>query len=272
VIEVAFDPGREGCCVRWRGGVVVDQVQASAELTSYQTTEWHRTLIASQERQAFSNLRRLGRKTALLNCVVSVVSGVMVVAVVWLASLVYSQQLVAGPILVMVALIALGANEAFMTLPASFIKFGASYAAVQRLNKLAEVPMASEASATLLDSRGLDIEVNQLSLRYAQTLEPALSNVEFHLPAGRRAVITGNSGAGKTSLASLLMGRLKATQGEVMVGQVPSLQLSTESRAYNFAMLTQQVDLFDASIAEKLRIAHPTASETTSGSSAVTTL
>ncbi|MEH6640666.1 thiol reductant ABC exporter subunit CydC [Vreelandella glaciei] len=241
--------------------LVVDQVQASAELMSYQTAEWHRTLIASQERQAFSNSRRLGRKTALLNCVVSVVSGVMVVAVVWLASLVFSQQLVAGPILVMAALIALGANEAFITLPASFIKLGASHAAVQRLNELADVPTASKASAALPEGRGLDIQANQLSLRYAHTLGPALSKVEFYLPAGKRAVITGNSGAGKSSLASLLMGRLKATQGEVMVGQVPSLQLSTESRAHHFAMLTQQVDLFDASIAENLRIANPTASD-----------
>lgn len=121
--------------------------------------------------------------------------------------------------------------------------------------------MVNEASVSLLDGRGLDIQVNQLSLRYTQTLEPALSNVDFYLPAGRRAVITGNSGAGKSSLASLLMGRLKASQGEVMVGGVPSLQLSTENRAHHFAMLTQQVDLFDASLAENLRIASPTASD-----------
>ena len=241
--------------------LVVDQVQASAELMSYQTTGWHRKLIVSQERQAFSNLRRLGRKTALLNCVVSVVSGVMVVAVVWLASLVFSQQLVAGPILVMAALIALGANEAFITLPASFIKLGASHAAVQRLNEVADVPTASKASATLPEGRGLDIQANQLSLRYAKTLEPALSELEFHLPAGKRAVITGKSGAGKSSLASLLMGRLEATHGDVRVGEVPSSQLSTENRARHFAMLTQQVDLFDASIAENLRIANPSASD-----------
>lgn len=241
--------------------LVVDQVQASAELMSYQTTQWHRTLIASQEQQAFSNQRRLGRKTALINCLVSVISGLMVLAVLWFASLVFTQQLVAGPILVMATLMALGANEAFITLPAGFVKLGASYAAVRRLNELTGDSSPTSPAVILPEDRGLSIQANQLSLHYAQTLEPALSGIDLQLPAGKRAVITGNSGAGKTSLASVLMGRLKATQGEAMVGGVPAWQLSSESRANHFAMLTQQVDLFDASIAENLRIANPVASD-----------
>ncbi|MBT2788731.1 MULTISPECIES: thiol reductant ABC exporter subunit CydC [unclassified Halomonas] len=241
--------------------LVVDQVQASAELMSYRTTQWHRAMIANQERQAFNNQRRLGRKAALINCLVSVISGLLVVAVVWFASLVFSQQLVPGPILVMAALIALGANEAFITLPASFIKLGASYAAVCRLNELTSDSMSAVPAVALPENVDLSIQANQLSLRYSKTLEPALSCISLQLPAGKRAVITGNSGAGKSSLASLLMGRLKANQGEALVGGVPAWQLTDENRANHFAMLTQQVDLFDASIAENLRIANPAASD-----------
>ncbi|WP_386077747.1 thiol reductant ABC exporter subunit CydC [Vreelandella sp. F11] len=241
--------------------LVVDQVQASAELMSYQTTHWHRALIATQEQQAFSNQRRLGRKAALINCLVSVISGVMVVAVLWLASLMLTQQWVTGPILVMAVLIALGVNEAFISLPASFIKLGASYAAVRRLNELIGDSSPGWPAGTLPEGAGFSIQAKQLSLRYTQTLEPALNEIDLQLPAGKRAVITGNSGAGKSSLASVLMGRLKATRGEALVGGVPAWQLTAENRANHFAMLTQQVDLFDASIAENLRIADPTASD-----------
>ncbi|BBI50879.1 hypothetical protein HORIV_33000 [Vreelandella olivaria] len=193
--------------------LVVDQVQASAELMSYQTTQWHRAIIAAQEQQAFSNQRRLGRKAALINCLVSIISGVMVVAVLWLASLMLTQQSVSGPILVMAVLIALGVNEAFISLPASFIKLGASYAAVRRLNELTGDSSPGWPAGTLPEGTGLNIQAKQLSLRYAQTLEPALNEIDLQLPAGKRAVITGNSGAGKSSLASVLMGRLKATRG-----------------------------------------------------------
>ncbi|MCH4813336.1 thiol reductant ABC exporter subunit CydC [Vreelandella neptunia] len=241
--------------------LVVDQVQASAELMSYQTTRWHRAMIASQEQQAFLNQRRLGRKAALINCLVSIITGLMVLAVVWFASLVFTKQLVTGPILVMATLIALGVNEAFIQLPTSFIKLGASYAAVRRLNALTDDSSPSVPAVPLPEGVGLSVQVDRLSLHYSQTLEPALNGIDLQLPAGKRAVITGNSGAGKSSLASVLMGRLKATQGEAMVGGVPVWQLSSESRANHFVMLTQQVDLFDASIAENLRIANPAASD-----------
>ena len=243
--------------------LVVDQVQASAELISYQSSRWHRALITHQEAQAFSNQRHLGRKAALLNCLVSSVSGLLVVAVLWLGSAAFSQQMVTAPIAVMAVLIALGMNEAFMVLPASFVKLGASYAAVRRLNQLTGEPGAYTPTGEFPDNAMPAICTHKLSLHYAQTLQPALSNIDFKLPAGKRAVITGNSGAGKSSLAGVLMGRLKATQGEVSVGGVTPWQLSADSRAVHLAMLTQQVDLFDASLAENLRIADPTASDAT---------
>ncbi|MEA2120116.1 thiol reductant ABC exporter subunit CydC [Halovibrio sp. HP20-50] len=241
--------------------LVVDQVQASAELMSYRSAQWHRSLITTQEQQAHSNQRRLGRKTALVNCLVSTVTGLLVVAVLWLASLGFTEQLVTAPILVMAVLIALGINEAFIALPSSFIKLGASYAAVRRLNELTSVSPLHEKQASLPEAAGLAVNVTELSLLYSKSLQPALDFVSFQLPAGKRAVITGSSGAGKSSLASVLTGRLEPTQGDVLVGGERPWQLAAESRANHFAMLTQSVDLFDDSLAENLRIANPSADE-----------
>lgn len=241
--------------------LTVDQVQACAELISYQSSQWHRALIARQERQAFSNQRSLGRRTALINCLVGAVSGLMVIGVLWLASVAFHQQWVTGPIVVMAVLIALGTNEAFIALPASFMKLGASYAAVRRLNKLTAGREPIGSPVMLPAGIGLAITAYQLSMTYPQSLIPALSDISFELPAGKRAVITGSSGAGKSSLASLLMGRLRATQGDIMIAGVHAWQLSPASRASKLAMLTQQVDLFDASLAENLRIASTDASD-----------
>ncbi|MFB9868084.1 thiol reductant ABC exporter subunit CydC [Vreelandella sulfidaeris] len=240
---------------------VVDQLQASAELMSYQSDDWHRLLIAQHEQQAFSTQRCLGRKTAWVNGLVSAGSGLMVVAVLWLASMVFIQQAVSGPILVMVVLIALGANEALINLSASFMKLGASYAAVRRLNTISDVEPAVTSSSHIPATEAFSIRASGLSLAYPHTLQPALSSLHFQLPAGKRAVITGSSGAGKSSLGSLLMGRLKPTEGELKVGGISPYQLSSADRARHFAMLTQHVDLFDATIAENLRIADPTAND-----------
>ncbi|GEN29215.1 cysteine/glutathione ABC transporter ATP-binding protein/permease CydC [Halovibrio variabilis] len=241
--------------------LVVDQVQASAELMSYRSAQWHRSLITIQEQQAHSNQRRLGHKTALINGLVSAVAGLLVIAVLWLSSLGFVEELVAAPILVMAVLIALGLNEAFIALPSSFIKLGASYAAVRRLNELTSAPPSHEKQTSLPKALGLAINVTQLSLLYSTSLQPSLNFVSFQLPAGKRAVITGSSGAGKSSLASVLTGRLEPTEGDVLVGGERPWQVAAQSRASHFAMLTQSVDLFDDSLAENLRIANPSAND-----------
>lgn len=241
--------------------LVVDQVQGSAELASYRSHHWHRAIVDSHEYKALRNQHLVGSRLALGNAFVAAVTSLVALAVLWVAAEVFVQGQVAGPIVVMAVLMALGVNEAFSVLPNAFVRLGASYAAAERLNKLAQsdaAPMAGTACSTASDR---DVSFEQVSLRYPGALELALDDVSFHLPTGKRAVITGMSGAGKSTLASLLMGRLVATRGAVHVlGKAPA-ELSMAYRAEHMAMLTQHVDLFDDSLAENLRIADPSATD-----------
>ncbi|AVI63605.1 thiol reductant ABC exporter subunit CydC [Halomonas sp. GFAJ-1] len=240
--------------------LVLDQVQASAELMSYGTSAWHQRKIASHEMDAAANQRRLTLRAALGNALVSIVTGMLVLAVLWLASIALGEGRVNGPIMVMAVLIILGINEAFNLLPSAFIKLGASYAAVQRLNILSVNTLIPASVAFPLENQTYSLRLNSVSFFYPNMLEPALSNVSFVLPAAKRAVITGVSGAGKSTLAQLLMGRASPSSGDVSVAGFAPFTLTEDSRAAHFAMLSQQVDLFDGSLAENLRIAKPSAS------------
>lgn len=241
--------------------LVLDQLQAAAELKSYHTSAWHQQKIRCHEQLAAANHRRLTLKAASGNALVTVVTGVLMLAVLWLASLALEKGQISGPVMVMVVLVALGINEAFTTLPAAFMKLGASYASVQRLNGLSNNQRCAT-SVSLPDTPMTHVlRASHVSFYYPNMLEPALDNISFVLPAEKRAVVTGISGAGKSTLAQLLMGRLTPSMGKVSIaGLEPSL-LSSESRAKHFAVLTQQVDLFDASLADNLRIADPEASD-----------
>ncbi|WP_249976937.1 thiol reductant ABC exporter subunit CydC [Vreelandella olivaria] len=243
--------------------LVVDQVQASAELMSYQTSDWHRHKIVLQEKRSAANQRRLAHKAALGNAAVSCITGALVLAVLWFASVAFVDGQVSGPILVMVILIVLGVNEVFSVLPAGFTKLGASYAAVQRLNAIPHTN--AEGAPELLFSEGRQggssITLNQVSFCYPQMLENVLNGISFSLPAGQKVVITGVSGAGKSTLAQLIMGRITPTTGEVSVAGCTPSRVLPESRAQHFALLSQQIDLFDGTLAENLRIANPQASD-----------
>ncbi|WP_268902137.1 thiol reductant ABC exporter subunit CydC [Vreelandella janggokensis] len=241
--------------------LVIDQVQASAELTSYRSDRWHRGFVDTHEQQVLNNQRQVGNKQALGNSIVAAVTSLLALGVLWLAGEVLAQGQVDGPIVVMAVLMALGINEAFSVLPNAFVRLGASYAAVERLNKLEPRDSSRSFSPSTAVSLDDGVVFESVSLRYPSSLSLALSDVDFRLPAGKRAVVTGMSGAGKSTLASLILGRLVPTRGVVNVLGVAPQTLADTQRAAHLAMLTQQVDLFDASLAENLLIADPSASD-----------
>jgi ATP-binding cassette subfamily C protein CydC len=242
--------------------LVLDQVQASAELMSYQTNDWYRARVDQHEMRALSNQRQLAHKSAIGNAIVAAVTGMLVVGVLWLGSFTLAAGHVAGPILVMAVIAVLGMNEVFTTLPAAFLRAGASYGAAQRLNGLS----AAAKDVVMLNlpdtSCGHQVVFQHVSFHYPGAAYSVLSDITFTMPAGERAVITGVSGAGKSTLASLTMGRISPTQGSVAIaGNAPS-HLMPENRAEHFAYLTQQVDLFDGTLADNLRVANPDANDT----------
>ncbi|WP_447957832.1 thiol reductant ABC exporter subunit CydC [Vreelandella sp. EE7] len=244
--------------------LVLDQIQARAELTSYQTNDWHQQKIDALEARAATNQRLLALKAALGNALILLVTGALLVGVMWFVSQPDIQQAVSAPIAVMILLLVLGSSEIFTALPSSFIKLGASYASVQRLNQLtpSQTEDAERASSVLpADQTGYAIALEQVSYCYPGMLEPALEGVSFDIPAGARIAITGVSGAGKSTLAHLLLGRIAPSKGSVSVAGQAADALAFEERAQRFAFLSQQVDLFDATLAENLRLADESADD-----------
>lgn len=82
-----------------------------------------------------------------------------------------------------------------------------------------------------------DIEVRNVSFRYADYEPYVLKNVSLKIPAGQCIAISGPSGCGKTTLIKLLLGLLTPTDGEVLIGgvNIKSLGLS------NFRQMTGSV-------------------------------
>ncbi|MFG6667323.1 thiol reductant ABC exporter subunit CydC [Halomonas sp. HNIBRBA4712] len=240
---------------------VLDQLQASAELESYRTLAWHQNEIDRLEARVRRNQRYLAFKAALGNALVSWVMGALLVGVLWVGGQAAGED-VSAPVVIMLVLLVLGASELYTALPAAFIKFGASYASACRLNRLTPSERAEATPARLPESPAGDpVTLEGVGYSYPGMLAPALGGVSLTIPAGGRVAITGVSGAGKSTLAHLLLGRLAPSEGCVTVAGQPPAALTPVQRAERFAFLSQQVDLFDASLADNLRLADESASD-----------
>ena len=88
---------------------------------------------------------------------------------------------------------------------------------------------------------------------------PALRNLSFEVPRGTRVGIAGPTGAGKTTLVSLLSRFYDPTSGEILLDGVDLRDYRLNDLRSQFAIMLQEPVLFSTTIAENIAYADPNA-------------
>jgi ATP-binding cassette subfamily B protein len=88
-----------------------------------------------------------------------------------------------------------------------------------------------------------------------------LKNVSFTVPAGSFTAIVGPSGAGKTTISTLVPRLYDVSSGSILIDGVDVKDLTLESLRLNVGVVTQDAHLFHESIADNLRYAKHDATE-----------
>ncbi|MCI9887656.1 ABC transporter ATP-binding protein [Micrococcales bacterium 31B] len=85
--------------------------------------------------------------------------------------------------------------------------------------------------------------------------------VDVTIRPGETVAIVGASGAGKTTLASIIAGTLMPTRGEVRYGGAPLPRMSTVARRRHVAILSQEAHVFRGTLRDDLLLARPAATD-----------
>ena len=115
-------------------------------------------------------------------------------------------------------------------------------------------PEPDTGTRELRDVRG-DIVLQQVTLRYPGANRDALAAMDLHIPAGRTTALVGSSGAGKTSVVNLLLGFERPDSGRILLDDVPIDELTKANLRRQFAVVSQDIVLFDLSIADNIAYA-----------------
>jgi ATP-binding cassette, subfamily B, bacterial CvaB/MchF/RaxB len=97
-----------------------------------------------------------------------------------------------------------------------------------------------------------NLEVRDLSFRYAEGEPLVLRNVDLNLRAGEYVAITGPSGCGKTTLLKVMLGLLEPTSGEILIDGVPLRVLGHEAFRKSIGVVMQDDQLLSGSIADNI--------------------
>lgn len=108
-----------------------------------------------------------------------------------------------------------------------------------------------------LPSGALAVALDRVDFAYPDDQQPVLSQVTLQLAPGQTLGVVGRTGSGKTTVARLLLRLYDPTAGSVQVGGVDLRRADPESLRRRIAVVTQDVQLFAASVRDNLTLFRP---------------
>ncbi|MEV6395348.1 thiol reductant ABC exporter subunit CydD [Streptomyces sp. NPDC051907] len=168
-----------------------------------------------------------------------------------------------GVSLAVVVLTPLAAFEAVVGLPLAVQYRQRVKRSAERVYEVldAPVPVHEPERPAAVPQTAFPLEMRGLSARYAGQERDALADFDLTLTPGRRVAVVGASGAGKTTLAQVLLRFLDQREGAYDIGGVDAATLDGDAVRRMVGLCAQDAHLFDSSVRENLRLARPDASE-----------
>ena len=99
------------------------------------------------------------------------------------------------------------------------------------------------------------IDFRDVTVQYSENPVSALSEVNLHISAGSTIALVGSSGAGKTTVVNCLLRFVNPIKGEILLDGIDTSKLSLTSLRQHFAVVSQEIVLFDGSVAENVAYA-----------------
>lgn len=258
---------RQGDAVRTRFGVVsaevIDALQGVREIVMFGAQSRFREKIAAQERglraAAEANVKRSALQSGIIDCLS-----------------------VAGLLSVLVAAAWLVANGHLRgsLYPVAVVLAATTFAPVVVLSEVARdlnvVAAASTRLRAILDAKPSvtdlvkqsppcppqpGIAFQSVRFRYRTELEDVLHDVNFSIEPGTTVALVGQSGAGKSTCAHLLLRLWDVSEGAILVGGNDLRAYRQEDLRRLTTFVPQDVHLFNISLRENIRLARPDASD-----------
>jgi len=105
------------------------------------------------------------------------------------------------------------------------------------------------------------IDVNHVWFKYSSSPDWILQDIHFSVPEGRSVAIVGESGAGKSTIVSLIPRFYEPQRGAITIDGYDIMDLQQRFLRENIGLVQQNVFLFDGTIRENIMYGRPLAEE-----------
>jgi ABC-type multidrug transport system fused ATPase/permease subunit len=242
---------------------VLDTVQGMADLVAFRATARRRdamaAIAAGYQRARVALHADLSFQMARQEAVAALGAIAVAATGAWIAR----HDPSARSLVPMLALLASAAFLPVSELAQAARQLADSIASTRRVHAVNAEPVtiADGAGAPPPVAGGAAIRFENVAFAYDPGAAPVLRGIDIDIPPRARVALVGASGAGKTTIANLLLRFWDPSSGTIRIDGMDLRDYPLDALRGRIALVAQDTYLFNASLAENIRLAKPDASE-----------
>ncbi|MBJ7288070.1 ABC transporter ATP-binding protein [Williamsia sp.] len=235
--------------------VLREQITGIRVVRAFVREPYERKRFASANDDLTASALKVGRLMALMLPVVTVITNVTMVAIVWYGG--YRISAGAVEIGALTAMISYVMQIMMAVMMASFLAMMAPRAAVcaERITDVleTETSVVPAAETTPFAGDPGSVEFRSAQFHYPGADQPVLCDISLSARPGSTTAIVGSTGAGKTTLLGLIPRLIDVTDGSVVVGGTDVRSLDPDVLRSAIGLVPQKPYLFSGTIATNMR-------------------
>jgi ABC-type multidrug transport system fused ATPase/permease subunit len=243
------------------GGHVTETIQGLSDLLAFQATDRRRAgfvaLAAEYGRDRLALLSDLSRQSAALEAA----TGLGGLAVAGVGGALAAGGMVPAGLLPLLVLLSVAAFMPVAEIAQVGRQLADTIASTRRLHVVQAEPILTPdgGQAAAAPAGGSALVFQGVRFAYPGAARDALAGVDFSVPAGATVALVGASGAGKSTIASLLLRFWDPDQGMVTLDGVDLRRLRLDGLRQRIALVAQDTYLFNDTLEANIRLARPEA-------------
>jgi len=242
--------------------IAVDAVQGMAEIVAFQRADLLRERFLSRARDYAAAKLPLQKDLALQGAVLEAMTGLGGLAVVLTGTAMAATGSLAIGWVPLLSLLAMAAFLPVSEIAQASRQLAETYGSAQRLDQVhGEIAPVIDGQRAIPDDLSATLTLDHVSFGYPGAPRAALEDVTVSLPPGATVALVGPSGAGKTTVAALLLRFFDPATGSIAFGGINLREWPLEALRHRMALVAQDTYLFNASLKDNILLARPGASE-----------